>query len=140
MKKLVVTFLLGIIVFTGCSKNETVKCTMSQEQTGVKINGNLTVELKDKKFDNIELVMDVVIDDAYLSYKDKFISTIESQFTSFESTYGVKPKIDSTDKGAKVTVSMTSAAAEEFYGQKNTKELTRKEVIDTFEQQGYTCK
>lgn len=142
MKKVVVLFLFAALVLTGCGskKSETVKCTISNEMTGVTMNGDLTVEIKDSKFDSIELVMDAVIDDSYLSYKSEMKKSIEKQFASFESSYGVKPKVEETDKGAKVTLSMTSAQAEKFYGATNNTKLTRKEVIDTFTKQGYTCK
>ncbi len=140
MKKVVLSLLLGIVILTGCgSKNETVKCTMKQEQTGVSINGVITVELKNKKFDSAEFVFDATIDEAYLNYKSQFVSALEKQFSSFEKNYGATPKVESTDNGAKVTVIMTSEQAEKFYGKSNSKEVTKSDVIEEFKKQGYTC-
>ena len=71
MKKVVLSLLLAVLILTGCGNksSETVKCTMSQEMTGVKMNGDLTVKINDGKFSSIDLVIDAVIDDSYLSYR-----------------------------------------------------------------------
>ena len=142
MKKVVLSLLLAALMLTGCGNkaSETVKCTISQESIGATMNGELTVELKDGKFDSIKLVMEAIIDDDYISYKSQMKTTLESRFKTFETLYGVKPVTEETAKGAKVTLSMTSEQAKEFYGSNNDAKLTKKEVIDTFKKQGYSCK
>ena len=56
----------------------------------------------------------------------------------FEEKYGVQPKVTETDNGAKIDMEMTAEQAKEFYGNGSTK-ATRKEVIEEFEKQGFTC-
>ena len=140
MKKLILPLLIAIFLVTGCgSGSQVVKCTMNQDVTGAKMSSNVNVGIKGSKFDYIKMDIDVVVADEYLAYKDVFVSSIESQFTGFESTYGAKVSIKDTDKGVKVTISMDAEEAEKFYG-KDSKKLTKKDVIDEFENQGYSCK
>ena len=139
MKKLFLPLLIAIFLATGCGGgSQVVKCTMSQNATGVKINSNVNVGIKNSKFDYIKMENYVVVDDAYKAYKDMFVSSLESQFEGFES-YGAKVSIKDTEDGAKVTISMNSEEAKKFYG-KDSKKLTKKKVVDEFESQGYTCK
>ena len=140
MKKVVLSVLLMMFILTGCGKKmETVNCKINKETTGVTINGDLIVKIDGNKFDSIKLVMDAVIGDDYLSFKEQFIDAFEAQFKDFDKNYGVKPVIKETSKGAQITISMTSSQAKEFYGSENNKEVTKEEVINTFTKQGYTC-
>ena len=99
----------------------------------------ILVKIGNGKFDSLKMTVDAIVDDAYLSYKDQLVSGLEKKFASFEKTYGVKPKVESTSNGAKITLSMTAKQAEYFYGQTSDKKITKKEVIDKLSLQGYTC-
>ena len=141
MKKYLSIVLVAIfaLVITGCGSKQTIKCSMSQSTTGYKMTSDIDISLKDSKFDNMNMVINVTIDDSYLSYKDMLVSSLESEFSGFEQAYGAKVSIKDTDKGAKITISMNREEAEKFYGSKAEK-ITKKEVIEEFEGQGYSCK
>lgn len=140
MKKLFLPLLIAIFLVTGCGGgSQVVKCTMSQDMSVAEMKSNLEVGIKNSKFDYIEMEMEVVVDESYKAYKDTLVSSLESQFTGFESLYGAKVNIKDTDDGAKITISMNKAEAEKFYG-KDSKKLTKKDVIEEFESQGFTCK
>ena len=103
------------------------------------MSSDITVSIKNSKFDDMKMEMNVEVDDAYLSYKDMLVSSLESQFSSFESTYGAKVTIKDTEKGAKIIITMNAEQAAKFYGNADEK-VTKKDFIDEFEGQGYSCK
>jgi len=74
----------------------------------------------------------------YMSQKQTFVKSFEKSYASFETKYGVKPVISETDKGVSIKADMTAEQAKKFSGSNNDK-ATRKDVIDTFTKQGYTC-
>ena len=138
MKKLLVTSFLAIILLTGCGKTQKVKCTLDQSSYGIDMNTELIVEIKGENFSKMEMVVEAELPESLLSQKEMFITSLESQYAGFEAEYGVEPKVTETDKGAKVELKMTAKQAEDFYGNVD-KKVTRKEVIEEFESQGFTC-
>ncbi len=140
MKKLFLPLLIAIFLVTGCgSSSQVVKCTISQDMSGAEMKGSLNVGIKNSEFDYIKMEMEVIVDDSYKSYKDLLVSSLESEFEGYEERYGAKVSIKDTDDGAKVTISMNKDEAEKFYG-KDSKKITKKDVIEVFEDQGFTCK
>ena len=139
MKKLVLAGVLSLLVLTGCGKKETVVCTQSQKVSGVSLDSTVNVYLEGSRFKGLDMQIDIVVPDSMLSYKDTLVKTLEKQYKSFETQYGVTPKTTETDNGAKVTMEMTAEQAKKFSGSKNDK-ASKKDVIDTFGKQGFECK
>ena len=140
MKKIILPMLVALFILTGCGSNsQTVKCSQSTSSFYGKMESNIVVTIKNSKFNNFVMEVNINLDDAYASQKSQFISQLESQYKSFEQQYGAKLSLKETDKGAKITVTMDGKQAEDFYGKDETK-VTKKDVIDEFEGQGFSCK
>lgn len=140
MKKFIIPGLLSLVLLTGCGgKEETIVCTNEQSTSGIEMNTVLNVNLKDNNFVNMDMTIEANLPESLMSRKSEFIELFEKQYQGFEKQYGVQPKVSETDKGAKIDFEMTAEQAKEFYGSDDTK-ATRKEVIEEFEKQGFTCK
>ena len=139
MKKYIAILFVAVLFLTGCGKSEKVVCTMNQTMYGIKMDSELNVYLKDSNFEKIDMTIDIVIPDSLMSRKADLIDALESEYAGFESQYGVKPETKETDKGAKITMKMNKKQAIEFSGSSNTK-ATKKQVVETFEAQGFSCK
>ena len=139
MKKAIVASMLALLVLTGCGKKETVECINTQKSYGVELDSKITVELNNNKFVNLVMTIDAILPESYLAQKQVFISSFEKQYENFKDQYGVQPVVTETETGAQIKMEMSAEQASEFYGSKNNK-ATRKEVIEEFEGQGFTCK
>ena len=138
MKKVFLTSILSLLLLTGCGKKETITCTQSQSMMSVKLEAVMKITLEGNHFKNIDMQVDAILPESYLNKKDTFVKSFEKSYADYEQKYGVKPIISETDKGVKVTANMTDEQAVKFSGSANTK-ATKKDVIDTFSKQGYTC-
>ena len=139
MKKFVAILFVSILFLTGCGKSEKVVCTTSQTMYGIEMSSELNVYLKDSNFDKMDMTIDIVIPDSLMSRKADLVEALESQYADFETQYGVKPVTKETDKGAKISMNMNKDQAVKFSGSNDTK-ATKKQVIETFEAQGFSCK
>ena len=139
MKKVLLAGVLSLVVLTGCGKKETITCTQTQTTMGVTLDAVVKVDLEGNRFKGIDMTIDSILPEKYLDQKDTFVKSFEKQYASFESKYGVKPVVSESDEGVKVTASMSAEQAKKFSGSNDDK-ATRKDVIDTFGKQGYTCK
>lgn len=139
MKKILMASLLSLVILTGCGKKETITCTQSQSMMGVKLESVVKVDIEGNKFKGLNMEVDAILPESYLSRKQTFIDSFEKQYANFETKYGVKPVVSESDKGVKVEMNMTAEQAKEFSGSKNDK-ATRKDVIETFGKQGFDCK
>jgi len=139
MKKIILPAIISLVLLTGCGKEEKIVCTNNQSSYGVEMNTTLNVQLKNNNFVSMDMTIEAILPENYLSQKQIFIENFEQQYEGFEETYGVQPKVSETDTGAKIDLEMTAEQAKDFYGNGSTK-ATRKEVIEEFEKQGFTCK
>lgn len=118
---------------------ETVVCTQKQTVSGATLDSTVNVYLGDSKFKGLDMEINIVIPESMASYKDILIETLNNQYKTFETQYGVKPNVFTTSNGAKVTMNMTADQAKDFSGSQNDS-ATRQEVIDVFGKQGFACK
>ena len=121
------------------NENNSVVCMMSEESSGIEMNQEITVNFKSDKIDSAEFVMTAILPDEYKGYKSLFISTLESEFESYEDEYGVKVNVSETDDGVKVDFKMDKSSFDEIYGSSD-ESSSREEVIAELEEEGYTCK
>lgn len=138
MKKLVLAGVLSLVVLTGCGKKETITCKQTQTMMGVDLEAVVKVNIEGNRFKSINMTIDAILPEKYMSQKQTFVKSFEKSYASFETKYGVKPVISESDKGVNVKADMTAEQAKKFSGSNNDK-ATRKDVIDTFTKQGYTC-
>ncbi len=143
MKKIVMTLVAVVMMFvlTGCG-TETLNCTMSQNQTGMKMNQEMNATFVNNEVTKMDITMNVELDDTYLSAMDQIKSSVEANLKQYKDNGG---KLDITSEGntikAKVNIDLTKMSDEQkkklnmtdVYG---TKDATKKEL----EKQGYTCK
>ncbi len=129
---------MSLVVLTGCGKKETITCTQTQSMMGVDLEAVIKVDLENNHFKGIDMTIDAILPESYLSQKDVFVKSFEKSYADFETKYGVKPVISESDKGVNVKASMSAEQAKKFSGSNNDK-ATRKEVVETFTKQGYTC-
>lgn len=141
MKKISILFcLVSIMVLTGCgSKNDQVVCTSTVEQSGITLEQEITINFKSDKVDTAEFVMNAKFDEEYKSYASYFVTTLESQFESYEETYGITVNVKETSDGAKIDFKMDQSTYEKMYGSADAAE-SKDDVISDLEDQGYTCK
>ena len=123
-----------IIVATGCSKEQVLKCTMEQEQSGASTTSHMNVTFKGKEATKIDMDIEIKYDEKLEAFADTFKSTLESQQGKLEDT-GYTVKITSGDNSVKLTASGTSKTLKESE-YKGTYEATK----EKFEDAGYTCK
>lgn len=143
MKKgLMALVAMGIVfILTGCG-TETLTCTMSQDESGMKMNQEAVVTFENNEVTKMNMSVDVEVDDTYANYISTMESMLESQFTQFSDNGA---KVDVSSSGNKINVSIDmdvknmtdeqkkNLNMEDVYG---SKEATKKEL----EEQGYTCK
>lgn len=138
MKKFLLAGVLSLVVLTGCGKKEVVTCKNTQTTMGVNLEAVIKVELENNKFVKMNLTMDAILPESYLSQKQTFVKSFEKSYASYEEKYGVKPVITESDTGVNVSVEMTGEQAKKYSGSNDDK-ATRQDVIDLFSKQGYTC-
>lgn len=143
MKKVLMALAaMGIVlVLTGCG-TETLTCTMSQDESGMKMNQKAVVTFEDNEVTKMKMDVEVEVDEAYANYISMMESMLESQFTQF-SDNGAKVDVSSSDSKINVSIDMDvkkmtdeqkeNLDMEDVYG---SKDATKKAL----EEQGYTCK
>lgn len=160
MKKFFVALsIVGVFALTGCGKtvtsdgmdiekrdfgeitevktkktnNETVTCSMTQEESNVTMDQDIILYFKSNSLKSADIVINAVLDDDYLDFLDTFVDTLEEEFDDFE--YGSNVKVKKTSKGAKVTYSMDEDDFEDQYGLATTKSA----IVSELEDAGYDC-
>ena len=69
-------------ILTGCG-TETLTCTMSQSETGMKMDQKAVITFEDNEVTNINMNVDVNVDETYSSYVDFMKNMLEEQFKSY---------------------------------------------------------
>ena len=105
----------------------------------VDLNAVVKVNLENNNFKGINMKIDVVLPEKFINQKQTFIKSLERQYASCETNYGVKPVISETDKGLNVKVDMTAEQAKEF-SESEDLGTSREEIIESFTSEGYICK
>lgn len=143
MKKLFLAFsLIAVFVLTGCTSKKSgndVVCTMNEDSSGVSMKSTITMGFKADQLETAKFEMDAKLDDSIKSYASFFVSTLEEQFTDYETQYGVKVNVKESSDGAKIDFTMDRASFEKIYGSSNFS-ADKKSVIADLESSGYSCK
>lgn len=143
MKKIMMTLVAVVMMFalTGCG-TETLNCTMSQNQTGMKMDQEMNATFVNNEVTKMDITINAELDETYASMMDQIKSSVEASLTQYKDNGG---DLDITSEGntikAKVNLDIAKMSDKQkknlnmtdAYG---TKDATKKEL----EKQGYTCK
>ena len=146
--KLFGILVVSILFITGCGGEKTLTCTNSEEDSGIKMNQEITMTFKDDKVTYVKMSIDnEATDDTIIDNWDMFASMMESQFEESDED-GVKLSTDNDNTNHIYNVSLEidlEKASEDALKEYNldgitdanaTYEDTKKEAEDS----GYTCK
>ena len=136
MKKIII--LLTALVLTGCKINR-VECNKTEIENEIEIQKTITTELKTNKIVNMKIETETMIPEKYINQKDIISNIIKEQYNQIEETYNIKPEITEKETGTKIEFEMNEEQIKEFYNSKSVV-TTTKEIIEEFENQGFTCK
>ena len=138
----------SLLLMTGCGGEKTLTCTNSEENSGMKMDQEVTMTFKDDKVTYVKMSIDnEATDDTIIDNWDMFVSMLDSQFEETEKD-GVSLKTNNNkDKhtyNVSLEIDLTKASDDALaeYGldniadEKATYEDTKKEA----EADGFTCK
>lgn len=138
----------SLLLMTGCGGEKTLTCTNSEENSGMKMDQEVTMTFKDDKVTYVKMSIDnEATDDTIIDNWDMFVSMLDSQFEETEKD-GVSLKTNNNkDKhtyNVSLEIDLTKASDDALaeYGldgiadEKATYEDTKKDA----EASGFTCK
>ena len=139
---------VSMLFITGCGGEKTLTCTNSEEDSGIKMNQEVTMTFKDDKVSYVKMSIDnEATDDTIIDNWDMFASMLDSQFEETDKD-GVSLKTNNNkDKhiynvSLEINVEKASDDALSEYGLDGiadanaTYEDTKKDA----EADGFTCK
>ena len=139
---------VSILFITGCGGEKTLTCTNSEEDSGIKMNQEITMTFKDDKVSYVKMSIDnEATDDTIIDNWDMFVSMLDTQFEETDKD-GVSLKTNNNkDKhiynvSLEIDVEKASDDALSEYGLDGiadanaTYEDTKKDA----EADGFTCK
>ena len=138
----------SLLLMTGCGGEKTLTCTNSEENSGMKMDQEVTMTFKDDKVTYVKMSIDnEATDDTIIDNWDMFVSMLDSQFEETEKdgvslktnnnkdkhTYNVSLEIDLTKASDDA---LAEYGLDDIDDEKDTYEDTNKEA----EADGFTCK
>ena len=146
--KLFGILVVSMLFITGCGGEKTLTCTNSEEDSGIKMNQEITMTFKDDKVTYVKMSIDnEATDDTIIDNWDMFASMLDSQFEETDKD-GVSLKTNNNkDKhiyNVSLEIDLTKASDDALseYGLDGiaaanaTYEDTKKDA----EADGFTCK
>ena len=146
--KLFGILVVSMLFITGCGGEKTLTCTNSEEDSGIKMNQEVTMTFKDDKVSYVKMSIDnEATDDTIIDNWDMFASMLDSQFEETDKD-GVSLKTNNNkDKhiyNVSLEIDLTKASDDALseYGLDGiadanaTYEDTKKDA----EADGFTCK
>ncbi len=146
-KALIAIFCGGLLI-TGCGKAETLTCTNTQTASGVSMDQTVTIDFNGKKVNNIKMTVDSkATTDIIKKNWDVFASTLDKQYKSKDAD-GIKvtTKNDKDNYSYKIDIDIDlnkakkDSLAEYNLGSIAGAKGTKKEVKESAEKSGFTCK
>ena len=138
----------SLLLMTGCGGEKTLTCTNSEENSGMKMDQEVTMTFKDDKVTYVKMsIATDATDDTIIDNWDMFVSMLDSQFEETEKdgvslktnnnkdkhTYNVSLEIDLTKASDDA---LAEYGLDDIADEKATYEDTKKEA----EADGFTCK
>ena len=103
MKKYIIVFLM-LILMTGCSKGNSLKCTSTEVVSENTYKNEIKFTFKDDKVSKAKLTMDVILGEAGMKNYDLYYNAFEQTFAGLNDEEGVKVELKKNDKGYKVII------------------------------------
>lgn len=143
MKKILMCGALIVVMFTatGCGR-ETLSCTLTKEQTGVKMEQQVEAYFENNNVTSMNTIIDMTLNDTYAKNIDTVKQTLEKEYKTYKENGGT---VSVSSKDNTITIKMdfnlekmTDAQKKKLnmIDTKGTKDATAKSL----EKQGYTCK
>lgn len=141
-KKIFMTVITGVMLLslTGCGK--TLKCSITEEQSGMEMTQTMNVKFKNDKASSVTANIDMKVDKEYQEYMDTFADTLKDEFKDFEEN-GMSLDIATKDDTIKVVIDanfdkMSDEQKNEigFNSSDNSYDAIKKSLEDS----GYSCK
>lgn len=130
--------LCAALLLTGCG-GKTLKCTRTEEESGMKMSEEIVAKFKEDKISSIVLNAEIEVPDDMKELMDAFKSSLEEEFKG-DNYKDAKVKIETKDNRiiAKVEMDATKLTKEQLEDI-NLKD-TFEEAKKSLEEQGYSCK
>ena len=144
MKKVaVLSAVLFLLICTGCSKTETLKCTQEVPGEGMTLTQIMNVNMKDNIVTEVEFGTEITVEEEYSDYIEATVKSLEEEYGLYKDVKGVSftNKQNGNQLKAIVKVKLNEVSDEDKtkfawnYG-KQAKENLKTD----FENQGFTCK
>lgn len=143
MKKVsVVIGSLVLLICTGCSKTETLKCTQDSSSEGMSLIQTMNVTLKNSVVTEIEFGSDIVLEDSYMDYMEVTKKSLEGEYDVYKEIKGVKVNTKQKDNKITTMVSVKLNQVSEEDKKKyawNYGKQTIENLKAEFENQNFTC-
>ncbi len=129
----------ALALITGCGKEKSLECKMSNESSGIYQTYTLNFDTKDK-FKSAKLVQDMKLSSDQTGNLELYKQTTEEAFKNNETTKNLKIKV--TDNGkdtVTATVDFNAEDANKISGG-NSATASYDDLKKALEDSGYTCK
>ena len=130
MKKILFLSILSLFLLTGCGKSNTITCTGTQDEDGIKVKSEIKAEIKDNKVTNVTAKME--FDDS------KTASTMCGIF-NFANSMAEKDE-DKFDYDCKDKTIIFKNYLKLLSSEKDKQEFTKEEFVKIMEEEKLTCK
>ncbi len=135
--------IISIMFITGCGESKVLECTKSKDMVGYSLSETETVKFSGNNVDEYEAEFDLVLDDSYKKYKEKFVKELEDKgMSKYTNLKGVKLTTKETDEG--VIITLTAQIKKMSSDDLKTLNIEKKANYDATkkdrEADGYTCK
>ncbi len=131
-----------VVVLSGCTRKQTLTCTMDKNQSGIDMVTKIETIFKDDEIVNLNLYVDAKLDESLSNYVTIFESMLKSRYEKYKKEGTV---VDVTKNGntvkANLSFDLNKMKKEDkkqldIIDTKSNKDSTQKQL----EKQGYTCK
>lgn len=130
MKKILFLSILSLFLLIGCGKSNTITCTGTQDEDGIKVKSEIKAEIKDNKVTNVTAKME--FDDS------KTASTMCGIFNLANSM--AEKDEDKFDYDCKDKTITFKNYLKLLSSEKDKQEFTKDEFIKIMEEEKLTCK
>ncbi len=138
MKKYIFVLML-VVLITGCSKGNSLKCTSKEEVSGNIYENEVKLTYKDDKVIKAKLTMDVELGEASLKNYELYYNAFEQTFSDLDKEDGISVNFKKNDKGYKVIVDVDYDTYKGTVDMINSS-LTKDQAKIYYENIKYECK
>ena len=117
MKKVMMTLVAFVMMFvlTGCG-TETLSCTMSQNQSGIKMNQEINATFVNNEVTKMYINVNAELDESYVSAMEQIKASVETNLKQYKENGG---KLDITTEGNTINARVDFDLANMSKEQKN---------------------